>query len=82
MVVPLTVNGKIIGSISLRHNDDRHQWQASEIELAEAVASQAAIAVQQSSLYQTTRQQVERLIEAYRLKKNFSKISPMNFVHL
>lgn len=71
MVVPLTVDGKIIGSISLRHNCDRHQWQASEIELAEAVASQAAIAVQQSSLYQTTRQQAERLIEADRLKTEF-----------
>ncbi|NET30168.1 response regulator [Okeania sp. SIO1I7] len=71
MVVPLTVDGQIIGSISLRHNDDRHQWQASEIELAEVVASQAAIAVQQSSLYQTTRQQAERLIEADRLKTEF-----------
>ncbi|NEO54950.1 MAG: response regulator [Okeania sp. SIO3B5] len=71
MVVPLTVDGKIIGSISLRHNDNRHQWQTSEIELAEAVASQAAIAVQQSSLYQTTRQQAERLIEADRLKTEF-----------
>lgn len=71
MVVPLTVDEKIIGSISLRHNNDKHQWQASEIELAEAVASQAAIAVQQSSLYQTTRQQAERLIEADRLKTEF-----------
>ncbi|MGB3511586.1 MAG: response regulator [Microcoleaceae cyanobacterium] len=71
MVVPLTVDGKIIGSISLRQNSDQRRWQASEIELAEAVASQAAIAVQQSRLYQTTRQQAERLIEADRLKTEF-----------
>ncbi|MEM1169685.1 MAG: response regulator [Cyanobacteria bacterium P01_H01_bin.35] len=71
MVVPLTVDGKIIGSISLRHNSYERQWQASEIELAEAVASQAAIAVQQSRLYQTTREQAERLIEADRLKTEF-----------
>lgn len=71
MVVPLIVDGKIIGSISLRQNSDRRRWQASEIELAEAVASQAAIAVQQSRLYQTTRQQAERLIEADRLKTEF-----------
>ncbi|MEB3343290.1 response regulator [Okeania sp.] len=71
MVVPLIVDGKIIGSISLRHNGSERQWQASEIELAEAVASQAAIAVQQSRLYQTTRQQAERLIEADRLKTEF-----------
>ncbi len=71
MVVPLTVDGKIIGSISLRHNSSERQWQSSEIELAEAVASQAAIAVQQSRLYQTTREQAERLIEADRLKTEF-----------
>ena len=71
MLVPLTVDGKIIGSISLRNNSNERQWQASEIELAEAVASHAAIAVQQSHLYQTTRQQAERLIEADRLKTEF-----------
>ncbi|MDJ0516013.1 MAG: response regulator [Trichodesmium sp. MO_231.B1] len=71
MVVPLTVDGKIIGSISLRHNSYERQWQTSEIELAEAVASQAAIAVQQSRLYQTTREQAQRLIEADRLKTEF-----------
>ena len=43
----------------------------SEIELAEAVASQAAIAVQQSRLYQTTREQAERLLEADRQKTEF-----------
>ncbi|MGD1713260.1 response regulator [Dapis sp. BLCC M172] len=71
MVVPLTVDGEIIGSISLRHNSFERQWETSEIELAEAVASQAAIAVQQSRLYQTTREQAERLIEADRLKTEF-----------
>jgi len=71
MVVPLTVDGKIIGSISLRHNSSERQWETSEIELAEVVASQAAIAVQQSRLYQTTREQAERLLEADRLKTEF-----------
>ena len=71
MVVPLTVDGQIIGSISLRNNSYERQWQVSEIELAEAVASQAAIAVQQSRLYQTTREQAERLLEADRQKTEF-----------
>jgi signal transduction histidine kinase len=39
--------------------------------LAQAVAAQAAIAVQQSRLYQTTRQQAERLLELDRLKTEF-----------
>ncbi len=71
LVVPLIYDGKIIGSISLRHNKGKHRWLAAEIDLAQAVASHAAIAVQQSRLYQTTRQQAERLLEADRLKTEF-----------
>ena len=52
MIVPLIVESEIIGSITLRQSDDSRQWSASEIELAQAVASQAAIAVQQAKLYQ------------------------------
>lgn len=71
LVVPLlTTAGKIIGSISLRQNDPRI-WQVSEISLAQAVATQAAIAVQQSRLYQKTRQQAEQLMELDRQKTEF-----------
>ncbi len=52
MIVPLIVEEEIIGSITLRQSDASRQWSDSEIELAEAVASQAAIAVQQAKLYQ------------------------------
>jgi signal transduction histidine kinase/response regulator RpfG family c-di-GMP phosphodiesterase len=71
LVVPLLSDGKIIGSISLRQNSHTRHWQPSEIDLAQIVATQAALAVQQSRLYQTTRQQAERLIEADRLKTEF-----------
>lgn len=71
LVVPLLSDGKIIGSISLRHHHTPRRWLPSEIHLAEAVAAQAAIAVQQSRLYQTTRQQAERLLELDRLKTEF-----------
>ncbi len=71
LVVPLLVDGKIIGSISLRTANNPRQWPASEIELAQAVAAQAAIAVQQARLYQKTRQQAERLMELDRLKTEF-----------
>lgn len=52
MIVPLIVEQEIIGSITLRQSDASRNWSDSEIELAEAVASQAAIAVQQAKLYQ------------------------------
>lgn len=60
LIVPLLVEGEIIGSITLRQSESRY-WSGSEIELAEAVASQAAIAVQQAKLYETTKQQAEKL---------------------
>ncbi len=71
LVVPLLSEGKIIGSISLRQNHNIRRWNLSDIDLAQIVATQAALAVQQSRLYQTTRQQAERLLEADRLKTEF-----------
>jgi signal transduction histidine kinase/response regulator RpfG family c-di-GMP phosphodiesterase len=71
LVVPLLSDGKIIGSISLRQNRSIRHWNISDIDLAQIVATQAALAVQQSRLYQTTRQQAERLLEADRLKTEF-----------
>ncbi|MFB2772805.1 response regulator [Pelatocladus sp. BLCC-F211] len=71
MVVPLLADGKSIGSITLRQSVKSRQWLPSEIELAKAVAAQAAIAVQQSHLYQKTREQAERLLELDKQKTEF-----------
>ncbi len=79
LVVPLILDGEIIGSISLRQNNQARRWQASEVELAQAVAAQAAIAVHQSRLYQKTRQQAEQLLGSIGRKLSFFKISPMSF---
>ncbi|MBD2554871.1 MAG: response regulator [Limnothrix sp.] len=70
LVVPLLSEGKIIGSISLRQANPR-PWKRTEIKLVQAVAVQAAIAVQQSRLYQTTRQQAEQLLALDRQKTEF-----------
>jgi GAF domain-containing protein/class 3 adenylate cyclase/PleD family two-component response regulator len=71
MVVPLLIEGKCIGSITLREGNKVRKWLPSEIELSKSVAAQAAIAVQQSRLYQTTRKQAEQLIELDRQKTEF-----------
>jgi signal transduction histidine kinase/class 3 adenylate cyclase/ActR/RegA family two-component response regulator len=71
LVVPLLYNGKIIGSISLRQTSKPRSWAEDEIALAQAVAAQAAIAVQQARLFQTTRQQAEQLLELDRQKTEF-----------
>jgi signal transduction histidine kinase/class 3 adenylate cyclase len=71
LVVPLISDGEIIGSITLRQVKAPRRWHQSEIDLAQAVAAQGAIAVHQSRLYQKTRQQAERLLELNRLKTEF-----------
>ncbi|MBW4559657.1 MAG: response regulator [Mojavia pulchra JT2-VF2] len=71
MVVPLLADGKCIGSITLREGSKSRRWLSSEIDLAKSVAAQAAIAVQQSRLYQTTRDQAERLLQLDKQKTEF-----------
>lgn len=71
MVVPLLADGKIIGSITLRQSKKQRHWYKPELELAASVAVQAALAVQQSRLYQKTRQQAERLLELDKQKTEF-----------
>ena len=71
LVVPLIADGKIIGSISLRQINQPRHWRPDEVNLAQAVAVQAAIAVQQSRLYQKTRQQAEQLMALDRQKTEF-----------
>ncbi|HEY9907504.1 MAG TPA: GAF domain-containing protein, partial [Thermosynechococcaceae cyanobacterium] len=71
LVVPLLSDGRIIGSISLRQNQQFRRWRITEVELAQSVAAQAAIAVQQSRLYQKTRQQAEQLLALDRQKTEF-----------
>lgn len=71
MFVPLLADGKCIGSITLHEGKKVRRWLSSDIDLAKAVAAQAAIAVQQSHLYQKTRQQAERLLELDKQKTEF-----------
>jgi GAF domain-containing protein/class 3 adenylate cyclase/two-component SAPR family response regulator len=71
MVVPLLADGKSIGSITLRQSRKARMWLPTEVQLAKSVAVQAAIAVQQSRLYQKTREQAERLLELDKQKTEF-----------
>lgn len=71
IIVPLLADGKCIGSITLSECSKVRKWLASDIDLAKAVAAQAAIAVQQSRLYHKTREQAERLLELDKQKTEF-----------
>ena len=71
MVVPLLADSKITGCIVLRQMATARIWKMEEVNLAQAVANQAAIAVQQANLYQTSKQQAEQLLELDHQKTAF-----------
>ncbi|MDJ0730604.1 MAG: GAF domain-containing protein [Crocosphaera sp.] len=73
LIVPLIVDGEMIGSISLRQTAQPRPWLSTEIELAQSVASQAAIAVQQSRLYEKTKQQAEQLQKSEQQVKHLNR---------
>ncbi|NJN75055.1 MAG: GAF domain-containing protein [Synechococcaceae cyanobacterium RL_1_2] len=73
LIAPLIVDENLLGSISLRDVNSARCWSDHDIELIKAVASQAAIAVQQSRLYETTRQQAEKLREREAKVKQLNK---------
>lgn len=66
LMVPLWVENEnqVWGSLNLWHERNSHTWQESEIELAQIVANQLAIALNQSQLYQKLQkanQELERI---------------------
>lgn len=66
LMVPLWVEheNQVWGSLNLWHEKNSHTWQESEIELAQIVANQLAIALNQSQLYQKLQkanQELERI---------------------
>jgi adenylate cyclase len=76
MAVPLLAEAKmseakITGCIILRQMSEARIWRAEEVSLAQAVANQAAIAVQQANLYQTSKRQAEQLLELDQQKTAF-----------
>ncbi len=52
LLVPVAVNGVLWGSFSLRTNQQERGWQDEEVQLAQTLANQLAIAIAQANLYQ------------------------------
>lgn len=59
LILPLHFNSHVWGSLCLLVDGHPHPWQDEEVELASMVASQLAIAIQQSQLHQQVRQLAE-----------------------
>lgn len=65
--IPLAVGGQLIGTIGIDSTDEYHVFTPDQIELAQTIASQAAIAVQNASLFEQSvvrTRELETLFEA------------------
>jgi class 3 adenylate cyclase len=73
LIVPLLLKQTLIGTISLRHIYQVRPWTESEVALVQAVAEQAAIAVQQSRLYHLSQHQAQQLQESEQRVKQLNQ---------
>ncbi|MGI8934465.1 MAG: response regulator [Phormidesmis sp.] len=71
LAVPLLADATLTGCIVLQQIHGDRRWQRDEVNLAQAVANQSAIAVQQANLYQKTRQQADQLLALDQQKTTF-----------
>jgi signal transduction histidine kinase/class 3 adenylate cyclase/CheY-like chemotaxis protein len=71
LVVPLICRQELMAVLALHQCSQARIWGEEEVQLVLVVADQAAIAVQQSHLYQKTREQAERLLQLDKQKTEF-----------
>lgn len=66
LLIPLLVEGRIWGSLTLFAAQQCHEWSAPEISLARAISTQLEVAIYQATLYQRAQQELaeRRRIEA------------------
>lgn len=60
LAIPINLRGQIIGAIRLEEGETTRQWTQDEITLAEAVADQVALALENARLIEETSRRAER----------------------
>jgi signal transduction histidine kinase len=73
LVVPLIAKGEGLGTISIFTKEER-QFSNEEVEFLSTLAGQAAIAIQNSQLYEQTRKQAVELERANQVKSEFLSV--------
>ena len=61
LIVPLTVRGEVIGSIGLDAVGRQRRFTAEEVALAQTIANQVSIAIENARLYEETKRHMEEL---------------------
>jgi PAS domain S-box-containing protein len=71
LITPLRVGDQVIGMIELDQKEDGSPWSDEERALAQAVAQEFAVSLQDARSYQLTQQALVEMREADRLKSQF-----------
>jgi PAS domain S-box-containing protein len=71
LTVPLRVGDQVIGVIELDQKDDGSAWSEDDRTLAQAIAQEFAVSLQDARSYQLTQQALVEMREADRLKSQF-----------
>ncbi|MBI4529026.1 MAG: sensor histidine kinase [Deltaproteobacteria bacterium] len=71
--LPLIAKGEVVGSLSL-YGKKEHEFSESEVEFLSTLAGQAAVAINNSQLYEETKKQAAELEKSNRIKSEFLSV--------
>ncbi|MBX6770189.1 MAG: GAF domain-containing protein [Chloroflexi bacterium] len=66
LVVPLASKGRVIGTLFLNHISRHYTYPPHEVAIIQAIASQAAVAIENAQLYEESRRQRLELLASFR----------------
>jgi diguanylate cyclase (GGDEF)-like protein/excisionase family DNA binding protein len=78
-VVPLVSRGESLGAIGLYHDGDR-TWPDEELDLVQAFADQAAIAIQNARLYRSVAEQAARMRSIQDLSARLNRLTDVRAI--
>ena len=78
-VVPLVSRGQSLGVIGLYHDTDR-SWPEEEVDLVQAFADQAAVAMQNARLYRSTADQAARMRSIQDLSARLNRLTDVKAI--
>ncbi len=80
LVLPILLNGNVIGLLGLHDTHAPRQWLNEEVSFLESIASQLAIGYQYTSLYVTQEQETRRINELLEIANILNSHSDFNIV--
>lgn len=66
LVVPMANKGRVVGTLFLNHIRRHYRYSAQEVAVIQAIASQAAVAIENAQLYEASRRQRIELLASFR----------------